>query len=126
MYMEDMANSLDVISIWTKSSPQDCPTRSGLNISCATCSVKKVALQMCSRCKSVSYCSTHCQKKDWIKHKSCCLVSSSQERKVKQYKPCKTLSHFICSVMQKCGMVLFLSFQYKKLIQKLNFVTALV
>ena len=41
---------------------------------CANCGAADVALQVCSGCKLVSYCSKLCQKEDWRKcHKeSCC------------------------------------------------------
>jgi hypothetical protein len=44
-------------------------------IMCAACSVKKVSLLKCSRCKTVSYCSIACQKEHWTTHKPRCTSS---------------------------------------------------
>ena len=42
--------------------------------SCATCFVKKIKFNKYSRCKSLTYCSTSCQKA-WPKHKLACSSS---------------------------------------------------
>jgi hypothetical protein len=39
---------------------------------CACCGSRVKALQRCSRCKQVWYCSKSCQKKDWKNHKLSC------------------------------------------------------
>lgn len=39
---------------------------------CVTCQIQGQNLQRCSQCKSVTYCSTDCQKADWKKHKERC------------------------------------------------------
>lgn len=40
--------------------------------SCEVCHQIKDKMFMCSRCKSVRYCSTDCQKTDWKSHKNIC------------------------------------------------------
>jgi hypothetical protein len=41
--------------------------------SCAGCGNKSsIAMKRCSRCKTMTYCSTECQKADWKKHKLVC------------------------------------------------------
>ena len=41
--------------------------------SCAGCGKKSsIAMKRCSRCKTMTYCSTECQKTDWKKHKLVC------------------------------------------------------
>ena len=42
---------------------------------CASCCVKKIELLKCSRCMSVSYCSTACQKQNWGTHKFVCTAA---------------------------------------------------
>ena len=45
---------------------------------CATCFMKdKIELKKCSRCMTVSYCSTTCQKDHWITHRPKCTSSST-------------------------------------------------
>lgn len=46
---------------------QSCATK------CANCSSKN-CIHLCSRCKSVYYCSVECQKADWSKHKHICCT----------------------------------------------------
>ena len=79
LYVEDMGNSLDVISYLSQNYSQSRPSRSGLFVSCASCSGKKVSLLQCSRCKSVSYCSSLCQKNDWNKHKPFCVEAEGKK-----------------------------------------------
>jgi hypothetical protein len=43
---------------------------------CASCG-KEGDLKRCSRCKVVSYCSSTCQKNDWVKHKNKCKQEKS-------------------------------------------------
>ncbi|KAL8594793.1 hypothetical protein ACOMHN_047511 [Nucella lapillus] len=45
---------------------------------CAECGKRgeTSALKRCSRCKTVRYCSTHCQSRDWPRHKVTCGESS--------------------------------------------------
>ena len=44
---------------------------------CELCSKTKIStgnsLRSCSRCMSVHYCSTECQKSDWARHKTSCV-----------------------------------------------------
>ncbi len=40
--------------------------------SCAICDIVTSQLKICTRCKSVLYCSVRCQKKDWKEHKFAC------------------------------------------------------
>ena len=46
---------------------------------CANCYLKKVALKMCSRCKTISYCSVTCQKDHWASHKERCSSATKEE-----------------------------------------------
>ena len=41
-------------------------------LQCAACNIKKIELKKCSRCKTVAYCSTSCQKSHWISHRPQC------------------------------------------------------
>lgn len=41
-------------------------------MSCHTCNITGVKLSLCSGCKTVRYCSIHCQKQDWSTHKNIC------------------------------------------------------
>ena len=41
------------------------------------------ALQLCSLCRMVVYCSRECQKKDWGKHKSTCIALQEHKKKLK-------------------------------------------
>ena len=41
---------------------------------CGTCGFTGESLSMCSGCNRQPYCSKTCQKKDWKKHKQCCLL----------------------------------------------------
>lgn len=40
--------------------------------SCKACKTNNMKLYLCSRCRSVKYCSKECQKKDWTTHKHNC------------------------------------------------------
>ena len=44
--------------------------------SCRTCGISGGPVKICSLCKSVSYCSVECQKRDWVRggHKSECIA----------------------------------------------------
>jgi hypothetical protein len=46
---------------------------------CAVQSCNKPAPKKCGTCKSISYCSTNCQKKDWSIHKIICAEYTSFE-----------------------------------------------
>jgi hypothetical protein len=46
---------------------------------CAVQSCNKPAPKKCGSCKSISYCSTNCQKKDWSIHKIICAEYTSFE-----------------------------------------------
>ena len=39
---------------------------------CSGCNKSSISLKKCMRCKSVSYCSKTCQRKDWARHKDDC------------------------------------------------------
>ena len=41
-------------------------------IVCNHCNTRKESMLRCSRCKSVHYCNTECQKSDWKAHKHAC------------------------------------------------------
>jgi hypothetical protein len=41
---------------------------------CQHCGEKSEHLKICSMCKSVRYCNSDCQKKDWVKHKTTCKI----------------------------------------------------
>jgi len=44
-------------------------------VQCETCKrwFPTTVIKKCSRCRAVNYCSTDCQKKDWIHHKPICI-----------------------------------------------------
>ena len=44
----------------------------GVSISCLNCGKIGQDLKRCSRCRHVNYCSTKCQRADWIQHKIAC------------------------------------------------------
>jgi hypothetical protein len=51
------------------------------NPSCNNWETKPKEFQKCSRCKSVAYCSSDCQKKDWkAQHKSTCIENCNKIR----------------------------------------------
>lgn len=41
---------------------------------CGTCGFTGESLSMCGGCNRQAYCSKACQKRDWKKHKQCCLL----------------------------------------------------
>ena len=41
---------------------------------CALCHVRKITLKICTRCRSVYYCSVSCQKAHWAVHRSHCRI----------------------------------------------------
>ncbi|KIK60521.1 hypothetical protein GYMLUDRAFT_97234 [Collybiopsis luxurians FD-317 M1] len=45
------------------------------NLACDD-TTRRADLRVCSRCKTVRYCSKECQRADWPKHKPVCLVTS--------------------------------------------------
>ena len=47
--------------------------RFSYSVMCAECLVKNIKLSKCSRCKVISYCSSSCQKTNWIIHKRHCF-----------------------------------------------------
>ncbi|KAL4230511.1 Zinc finger MYND domain-containing protein 10 [Mactra antiquata] len=47
-------------------------TKDGSEITCRTCNKLQKVMKMCTRCKSVMYCSRECQVKDWQNHRSSC------------------------------------------------------
>jgi hypothetical protein len=53
----------------------------GLSGVCLACQTRKPKsdLKVCSRCKSVQYCSAECQKKDWKHHKKKCVAAQPSE-----------------------------------------------
>jgi hypothetical protein len=73
-----------------------------------------VALQVCSGCKLVSYCSKLCQKEDWKKgHKeSCCkpqapensLIEGAQKKADEQFKDTKKIENFDIKECANCGI----------------------
>ena len=53
--------------------PLNCGNQSSKQLSCAGCGKKSsIAMKRCSRCKTMTYCSSACQKTDWKKHKLVC------------------------------------------------------
>ncbi len=53
-------------------------------MNCARCGNSGIALQVCSGCKQVSYCSKLCQKEDWKSHKGSCIIRLSDSTSVVQ------------------------------------------
>ena len=41
---------------------------------CCVCGKSDVSVKKCGRCKSVAYCGTDCQRKDWSQHKTVCRM----------------------------------------------------
>lgn len=39
---------------------------------CVTCKTKLKKSRVCSKCMIICYCSTGCQRKDWVEHKKYC------------------------------------------------------
>ena len=60
--------SLDTASIITSSK---------LTNKCSYCATQSSELKRCSNCLSVQYCSVHCQKKHWKKHKENCQYAQN-------------------------------------------------
>ena len=59
------------------------------SMKCGYCSIVGVKLSLCSRCHSISYCDTVCQRKNWPDHKSLCKkaepVSTTQVTAASKY-----------------------------------------
>eukprot|EP01122_Echinamoeba_exundans_P000143 TRINITY_DN10122_c0_g1_i1.p1 TRINITY_DN10122_c0_g1~~TRINITY_DN10122_c0_g1_i1.p1 ORF type:complete len:509 (+),score=66.01 TRINITY_DN10122_c0_g1_i1:273-1799(+) len=53
---------------------------------CAYCDEHppKEHLMKCSQCKVARYCNIECQKKDWKKHKSICIVEAKKQEEIRQ------------------------------------------
>ena len=79
LYVEDISsgcNKLDPLLVMLSGGFVCHSTNRLYSPSCAYCSVKKVDLKKCRRCKEMAYCSVACQKKHWIiRHKTSCFPS---------------------------------------------------
>lgn len=73
-------NSNDLLkSMMGSSSPQFSESKIKIIKKCDICNSEK-NLKLCSRCKTIYYCSQECQKKGWEKHKLQCkkIMNSSE------------------------------------------------
>ncbi|KAH9827212.1 hypothetical protein Tdes44962_MAKER03022 [Teratosphaeria destructans] len=54
------------------------------NLSCGRCHRPQAhlsgPLQLCSRCRSIRYCSRDCQRRDWPSHKPQCQTGTVRDR----------------------------------------------
>jgi len=58
---------------------------------CLNCSIEVTTNQKCSRCRTASYCSRHCQLKHWPVHKNSCQDANSNDTFEKKYIKAKNL-----------------------------------
>ena len=104
---QERLSKLEGTSTYTESvseeetkSISDAKNKSAIPIICDSCKKEKPDLKKCSGCKSVRYCSTICQSKDWGPHKSDCK-KLDQERLSKLEGTSVSEEVAICDICEK-------------------------
>ena len=72
LYGQDVCRCLQWTGILTNSEMLNDMLSLKRSTCCANCSIKKIQLNRCGRCKTVFYCSRECQKNHWSSHKKVC------------------------------------------------------